>query len=239
MSRDLKRPQSTSGKRSPAKKAGGGTLIGIIIGLVLGVCAALAVVLYINKAPMPFVDKTQPPPKDAKETSGNLAAAKPGAPAPAQAPAAGAAPQAAAPVPLPGKPGDPVPEKRFQFYDILPGKAEPKTDATAADKPAAKDAAKDGKDGAKESKEAKETKDGKEGPFFIQAGSFQRSGDADNQKANLAMLGMEATVQQVMVGDKVWYRVRLGPYGKMDEVNRARSELAKAGVEASLVKNKD
>ena len=103
MSRDLKRPQSTSGKRSPARKAGGGTLIGIIIGLVLGVCAALAVVLYINKAPMPFVDKTQPPPKDAKETAGNLAAAKPGTPAPTQAPAAGPAPQAAAPAPAPAQ----------------------------------------------------------------------------------------------------------------------------------------
>lgn len=221
MSRDLKRPQSTAGKRSPAKKSRGGTLVGIVIGLVLGVCAALAVVLYINKAPMPFVDKTQPPPKEAKEATGNLTSAKPVANGAA---ASAAAPQAAEPVPLPGKPGDPVPEKRFQFYDILPGKAEPKSEP--ADKAAAK-----------EGKEAKEPT--KEVALFLQAGSFQKPGDADNQKANLAMLGMEATVQQVMVGDKVWYRVRLGPYGKMDEVNRARSELAKAGIEASLAKNKD
>ncbi|QEL63642.1 cell division protein [Oryzomicrobium terrae] len=228
MSRDLKRPQSPAGKRSPGNKSRGGTLIGIIIGLVLGVCAALAVVLYINKAPMPFVDKTQPPPKDAKEAAGNLANTKPGA---AGAATAAAAPQAAVPVPLPGKPGDPVPEKRFQFYDILPGKAEPKSEP--ADKPAAKD----GKETKEAAKEAKEPV--KETALYLQAGSFQRPGDADNQKANLAMLGMEATVQQVMVGDKVWYRVRLGPYGKMDEVNRARSELAKAGIEASLAKNKD
>jgi hypothetical protein len=30
----------------------------------------------------------------------------------------------AQPMALPGKPGDPIPEKRFQFYDILPGKAD-------------------------------------------------------------------------------------------------------------------
>jgi cell division protein FtsN len=50
---------------------------------------------------------------------------------------------------------------------------------------------------------------------------------------------MEANVQQVMVGDKVWYRVRLGPYGKPDDAAKAKAELSKLGVEASIVKGKD
>ena len=45
-----------------------------------------------------------------------------------------------------------------------------------------------------------------------------------------------AEVQQVMLQDKVWYRVRLGPFKKMDEVNNVRSELAKQGVDANVVK---
>jgi cell division protein FtsN len=49
-------------------------------------------------------------------------------------------------------------------------------------------------------------------------------------------LGLEATVQQVMLQDRVWYRVRLGPFSKIDDVNRTRSELAKQGVEANVVK---
>jgi len=61
-------------------------------------------------------------------------------------------------------------------------------------------------------------------------------GDADNQKAKLAMLGIEAAVQQVMVQEKVWYRVRLGPFRKMEDVNRMRSELAGQGLEANVVK---
>ena len=47
---------------------------------------------------------------------------------------------------------------------------------------------------------------------------------------------MEATVQQVMLQDKVWYRVRLGPFRRLDEINGMRSELAKQGISASIVK---
>jgi len=187
-------------RRAPArKKSAGGTLIGLFIGLVLGIVGAAAVVWYINKMPAPF-KASAPPPEQAK--------------VPANGPA-----------PLPGKPGDPVPEKRFQFYDILPGKAEAKVDPAA--KPEEKAATKG---------EAPADKtEGKEG-VFLQAGSFQTPGDADNQKAKLALLGMEASIQQVMVQDKVWYRVRLGPYGKLDDVNRVRSELAKQGIEAAVAK---
>lgn len=187
-------------RRTPAKrKSRGGTLIGLFIGLVLGIVGAAAVVWYINKMPAPFKAPASPPEQ-------------------AKVPANG-------PAPLPGKPGDPVPEKRFQFYDILPGKAEAKVDPGAA--PAKPDGKETPKDGAKEA--PKET-------IFLQAGSFQNAGDADNQKARLALIGMEASVQQVMVQDKTWFRVRLGPFAKIDEVNKVRAELAKQGIEAAVVK---
>ena len=195
MSRDMKP------KKAPSrKKSGGGTLVGMFIGLVLGVVIAAGVVWYMNKTPAPFVNKVQQVP------SSN---ANPG-----QAPKA-----------LPGKPGDPVPEKRFQFYDILPGKAEAvpgkEPPKTAEVKPAAPADAK------------KEEPQGK--PHYLQAGAFSRAQDADNLKANLAMMGLEANVQQVMVQDKTFFRLRLGPYTKIEDANKVRSELAKAGVETALV----
>ena len=52
-------------------------------------------------------------------------------------------------------------------------------------------------------------------------------------------MGLEATVQQVMVQDKTYYRVRLGPFSRPEEASKVRSELAKSGIEASLVKNKE
>jgi cell division protein FtsN len=206
----------------PKKKSGGGTLIGMFIGLVLGVGAAAGVVWYMNKSPLPFVDKSPPPRSE-------IAAA-------ATAAANG---KAAEPMALPGKPGDPIPEKRFQFYDILPGK----TDAVpnkegkpvvAKEEPKKEEAKKD--EPKKEEKKAEEPKESKQ-PLFLQAGSFSTAQDADNQKAKLAFMGVEAVVQQVMVQDKTYYRVRVGPYTKIDELNKTRTELAKSGIDSSLAKN--
>ena len=59
MSRDMKpRKSRSSGNR---KKSGGGTLIGLFLGLVIGVVAAAGVVWYINKSPRPFAEKFAEP----------------------------------------------------------------------------------------------------------------------------------------------------------------------------------
>lgn len=182
----------------------GGTLVGMFIGLVIGVVIAAAVVWYLNKTPLPFQNKTSRP---AAEKAGE---AKPGA-----------APQAAAPQPLPGKPGDKVQEKpRFEFYKILPGSEEPvpqPAPKAAAEKPAA----------------PAET-------LFLQAGSFQKPADADNLKARLALMGVEASIQQVTLPEKgVMHRVRIGPYANPDEMAKARTLLAQNGIEAGVVRVKD
>lgn len=213
MSRDMK-PR----KGQPArKKSAGGTLVGMFIGLVLGVGLAAAVVWYLNSSPLPFNKQVQ---------AAALANGKPEANG-----------QPVEPMALPGKPGDPVPEKRFQFYDILPGKADAVPDkagkpvATAKDEPKKEEAKKEEKK--EEKKEApKESKT----PLFLQVGSFSTAHDADNQKAKLAFMGVEAVVQQVMIQDQTLYRVRVGPYSKIEELNKVRAELAKSGIEAQLSK---
>jgi cell division protein FtsN len=59
-------------------------------------------------------------------------------------------------------------------------------------------------------------------------------------KAKLALLGQEASVEPTNVPEKgVWYRVRLGPYSRVEEINRVRSQLAQNGIDGSLVKIKD
>ncbi len=198
MSRDMK-----SRKSQPArKKSGGGTLIGMFIGLVLGVAIAAGVVWYMNKSPLPFSAKATQP------------ASRPGG--------GNGEPRA-----LPGKPGDPAPEKRFQFYDILPGKTE------AVPDPAARPA--EAKPEEKKEDKRDETKESK-APLFLQVGSFSTAQDADNQKAKLAFMGIEAGVQQVMIQERTLYRVRVGPFMRIDELNEVRSELAKSGIEAQLSK---
>lgn len=220
MSRDLKPKKS-----QPARnKARGGTLIGMFIGLVIGVVVAAAVVWTMNKSPLPFTKQVTAPPPPPPE-AGKAAAGKT---------APGGEAQPAPPMALPGKPGDPIPEKRFQFYDILPGKSDAVPDK--APKPVARDEPK--KEEPKKEEKKEEPKESKT-PLFLQAGSFSTAQDADNQKAKLAFMGVEAVVQQVMVQDKTYYRVRVGPYTRIDELNKIRAELARNGVEAQLVKNKE
>lgn len=218
MSRDMKPRKSQPAKK---KKSGGGTLIGMFIGLVLGVVIAAAVVWSLNSSPLPFNKQVQAPRPDGK-TNGNG--------------------QSAQPMALPGKPGDPIPEKRFQFYDILPGKADAVPDKAAKPETKAEEPKKDEKKEEPKKEEARKEEPKKEEPkesktpLFLQAGSFSTAQDADNQKAKLAFMGVEAVVQQVMIQDRTLYRVRVGPYMKIDELNKVRAELAKSGIEAQLSK---
>ncbi|HPP47134.1 MAG TPA: SPOR domain-containing protein [Accumulibacter sp.] len=283
MSRDMK-PRKTP----PAKKSSGGTLIGLFIGLVIGMLAVAGVVWYVNKAPLPFTTNGQQP-----KPAAPAAAATGKPPAAQETPPMAAASQ---PLSLPGKPGEPGGDKqRFDFYKILPGKAEaipdpkpeepkpevakpaevkppiskpseskpvdskPTESMSAESKPADSKPTKSAASKAAESKTSK-TSEGKAGesktadskpaesrskpekdntlkePIYLQAGSFQNASEADNQKARLALLGAEARIQQVMLQDKVWYRVRIGPYHKMDEVTHMRSDLAKQGIDANVVR---
>jgi cell division protein FtsN len=198
MSRDYKQGRSANSKGSK-----GGTVLGIFIGLVIGILIALAVVWYMNRTPAPFVNRAQQAPE---------AAAKPGN-------GSITTPGNGGPTPLPGKPGEAPAEKRFQFYDILPGKSEPKPEIKTAEP--ADPAKREGKAG---------------GALALQVGSFQNMKDAENMKASLALMGVEPSIQQVSLNDKVWYRVRLGPLANFEELNRVKNELAKAGMQAAVVK---
>ncbi|MGB5293253.1 MAG: SPOR domain-containing protein, partial [Lysobacterales bacterium] len=63
--------------------------------------------------------------------------------------------------------------------------------------------------------------------YILQAGSFRNSTDAEQMKAQLAMLGSVATVQKVTVNGKTWHRVRIGPFEgarKADEMRRMLSD---------------
>jgi len=123
-------------------------------------------------------------------------------------------------------PGVPkAPERpRFDFYKILPGQEVPVSEREL--RAAAKDAGKAGN-------LPKDT-------YFIQAGSFQNPAEADNLKAKLALLGLQASVEPANLPDRgTWYRVRLGPYARLGDIDRVRQTLAQNGVEAQMVRLKN
>ncbi|HTZ00615.1 MAG TPA: SPOR domain-containing protein, partial [Rhodocyclaceae bacterium] len=76
--------------------------------------------------------------------------------------------------------------------------------------------------------------------LYLQAGAFQKPTDADNLKAKLALLGVDTGVQEISIPDKgTMYRVRVGPFTNLEEMNRARGLLSQNGIQATVVKVKD
>jgi len=74
--------------------------------------------------------------------------------------------------------------------------------------------------------------------YVLQAGAFKTPEDADAMRARLAMLGLDARVFPVEQGGTTLYRVRLGPYGQIDDINRIRKTLATNNIDAQVIRLK-
>lgn len=75
------------------------------------------------------------------------------------------------------------------------------------------------------------------GRLWLQVGAYANPSDAEAQRARFAVLGYEATVLAVDLPDKgTVHRVRVGPYKDPDEMGKARGDLARQGIEVSVVK---
>jgi cell division protein FtsN len=72
--------------------------------------------------------------------------------------------------------------------------------------------------------------------YYLQAGAFLDQSDAENTKAKLALMGLSATIAERKTDNGILYRVRVGPYGKMETVNRVRSRLSDNGVDVAVVR---
>ena len=114
--------------------------------------------------------------------------------------------------PAPAAPAQPDPAPSFDFYEVLPsGKPADLPPAAAPRTPAPR--------------------------YYLQAGAFRNPADADNLKAQLALLGVEAAIQTSDVpGKGVFHRVRVGPYGAMSEVERTRQLLTQNDIPTTVVK---
>jgi len=76
----------------------------------------------------------------------------------------------------------------------------------------------------------------KPGLYVLQAGSFSSYADADRRRAELALHGIESSIQRVMIDDKTYHRVRIGPTDDLDELNMLRSRLRAAHIDALRIR---
>lgn len=212
----------------------GGTLLGLIIGLIIGLAIAVIVALGITKTSLPFTNKNgaQPAAEPSagqisdpnKPLYGNKAAAKEAAKDFVKEPEA-AAPvqiQPEAKVVIPAPKSEPKPEARVDSK--LENKA-PVVEKSIAEKPKAADAVP--KTDAVDDKFT----------YFLQAGAFREQADAENAKAKLALLGVEARISERASDNGTLYRVRVGPFGQLETMNRMRSKLSENGVDVAVVRS--
>ena len=139
----------------------------------------------------------------------------------------------------PPPPGEQKEDKpRFDFYTILPelevvipehdlfGKQQDDTPSATATQPRS---------------DTPTTGTDESGPkrYIIQAGSFRSLEQADRLKAQLALQGIEASIQTVEINDNdTWHRVRIGPLSDLDKLNRTRKRLQDNGIATIVVKDK-
>lgn len=224
-------------------KQRGGTLLGFVLGLLVGLGTALAVAVYITKVPIPFMSKVQSGTADKEaeakknrdwdpnvglsgkpaakpgEAPGGAAPAAPAPPAPAPAPAGPQSGTASDPLgdlaKARGELGKPV----TQMTQAVPATASAPVPPAAGT--AAVGSAAAGSD-----------------PFqyFIQAGAFRTPEDAEQQRAKLMLIGAQARVSERDQSGRTVYRVRLGPFDKKDEADKAKEKLDGSGFEAVLVR---
>ena len=203
----------------------GGFVLGLIVGLLLGLGIALGVALYITKVPIPFINKVpqRTADHDAQEAERNrnwdpnaALSPRPGAkaasgvlsPAPVPAPTvATPAPASPAPVAAPAASAKPVATAPATTPSTAPA-ATPAKAASAADAYL----------------------------YFVQAGAYTRSDDAEQQRAKLAMQGFSAKVYEREQSGRVVFRVRIGPMDGRDEAEGLQRKVEAAGIEANLVR---
>ena len=207
----------------------GGTLVGFIIGVLVGLGSALAVAVYVTKVPVPFVNKGQSRTveQDAEEARKNKDwdpnaplygknPAKPAAPAAsaASAPASAQVAPAALPASAASAPAARAELKPAVTADPLGDLAKARAGAPAT-APAA---------GAE--------------PFnyFVQVGAFRTPEDAESQRARLSLTGLEARVTEREQSGRMVYRVRVGPFDKREDAERAKDKLDASGIDTVLVR---
>ncbi|TAL97169.1 MAG: cell division protein [Paraburkholderia sp.] len=238
-------------------KQSGGTFLGIVLGLIVGLAIAVVVALYITRAPTPFVSKVAPP--AASDAGASQPQYDPNRPLQGKTPGQ-PVPQAAQPAPPNTAPGQTTNQTQSsglleepQIVEVPPSNANgvavpPKaaadngTSATPGKKPqpsgatagtappAPKPAEANAKAGSAPS--AAEANTG----YFLQVGAYKTAADAEQQRARLGFQGFESKVTQRDAGGVTYYRVRIGPFSKFEDMNTTRQRLSDAGVDTAVIR---
>lgn len=114
----------------------------------------------------------------------------------------------------------PPPKPRFDFYTILPEAEVLVPEKEITGKP---------REGVPQVEAP--------GTYLLQVGSFSTHQQADQYKAKLALLGLQADIQKVTLNNnETRHRVRVGPFNDLKALNTARARLKDNQIDAILLR---
>lgn len=118
-----------------------------------------------------------------------------------------------------------TPPPSFDFYEILPNMVVNVSEWEA--------------DEDEDIEEQAKPNDEKSGIYILQIGSFKQYDAADEVKAKLALMGIIADIQRVVINGKdIRHRVRVGPYGDPEKLTMIRNQLTENNLSYMLLKLK-
>ncbi len=75
------------------------------------------------------------------------------------------------------------------------------------------------------------------GTYVLQVGSFKQFNHADRAKARLALRGVSARIQRVVInGQDVWFRVHVGPFSEIKDIRAMRVKLIENDMDFILLR---
>jgi cell division protein FtsN len=226
------------------KSQRGGFFLGMIVGLLIGLGLALGVALYVTKVPVPFIDKVpqRTAEQDAAEAEKNknwdpnspLYGKNPAKPHPVQVePAPASSVDGASGAAEPSGTESPVAPPPA----VSPAPASSASSAKAAGKAASAAASSARNPAAILSGEPVSTASAPDSlSYQVQAGAYGSQPEAEQQRAKLAMMGLEPRIQEREVNGRTMYRVRIGPFAQREQADEVRAKLQAAGIDSALVR---
>ena len=127
---------------------------------------------------------------------------------------------------------------RFEFYSILPELEVVVPDASEEDGEAAVEGAPGAPADSGEGDTGTAPPPESDGRFYLQAGSFQKSEQADRMKARISLLGLDVEIQQVDINGESWHRVRAGPFTDPSRLKDAQKRLRSDDIDYLVTRDK-
>ena len=75
------------------------------------------------------------------------------------------------------------------------------------------------------------------GTYYLQVGSFKNGAQAERFKAELAMQGLQTSIQKVTINNRdTYHRVRVGPFHDFSALDKTRQTLKRKGIDSTPIK---